>query len=88
VDARTEGPVRIVGTGLLGASIGIGLCGRGLDVVLTDTSPSALALACDVGAGRRPAESDPEPALVVVAAPPDVTADVVLAELDLLLAAG
>ncbi|HEY0217479.1 MAG TPA: prephenate dehydrogenase, partial [Cellulomonas sp.] len=35
----------------------------------------------DVGAGRPAAADDPEPALVVVAAPPDVTADVVRAEL-------
>jgi prephenate dehydrogenase len=81
VEARTVGPVRIVGTGLLGASIGIGLRARGVDVVLTDPSPSALALACDVGAGRRPGTDDGDPALVVVAAPPDVTGDVVLAEL-------
>jgi prephenate dehydrogenase len=81
VRARTRGPVRVVGTGLLGTSIGIGLAARGVDVVLADPSPSALALARDLGAGRLPADGDPEPALVVVAAPPDVTADVVLAEL-------
>ena len=40
-----------------------------------------MLLARDVGAGRLPAEQEPEPALVVVAAPPDVTAQVVLAEL-------
>jgi prephenate dehydrogenase len=78
---RTAGPVRVVGTGLLGASIGLGLATRGVDVVLADPSPSALALARDLGAGRLPQPEDAEPALVVVAAPPDVTAAVVAAEL-------
>lgn len=77
----STGTVRVVGTGLLGASIGIGLRGKGVDVVLTDPSPSALALARDLGAGRLPGPGDPEPTLVVVAAPPDVTADVVLEQL-------
>ncbi len=78
----TRGPVRVVGTGLLGASVGLGLATRGVDVVLHDPSRTALALARDVGAGRPASPQDPEPALVVVAAPPDVTADVVRAELD------
>ncbi len=78
---RTTGPVRVVGSGLLGASVGLGLTARGVDVVLDDPSPTARALARDLGAGRLPAEDDPDPALVVVAAPPDVTADVVAAAL-------
>jgi prephenate dehydrogenase len=77
----TRGPVRVVGTGLLGASVGLGLTTRGVDVVLHDPSRTALALAREVGAGRPAAPDDAPPALVVVAAPPDVTADVVLAEL-------
>ena len=77
----TTGPVRIVGTGLLGASIGLALATRGVDVVLHDSSRTALALARDVGAGRLPADDDAPVRLVVVAAPPDVTADVVIAEL-------
>lgn len=77
----TTGPVRVVGTGLLGASIGLALSTRGADVVLHDQSPTTLALARDVGAGRIAAPDDPEPTLVVVATPPDVTGAVVLAEL-------
>ena len=77
----TRGPVRVVGTGLLGASVGLALSTRGVDVVLHDPSRTALALARDVGAGRLPAADDAAVTLVVVAAPPDVTADVVLAEL-------
>lgn len=77
----TAGPVRIVGTGLLGASIGLSLTTRGVDVVLHDSSRTALALARDVGAGRLPSDGDGAMRLVVVAAPPDVTAEVVIAEL-------
>ena len=77
----TRGPVRVVGTGLLGASVGLALTTRGVDVVLHDPSRTALALARDVGAGRLPAAADAPVTLVVVAAPPDVTAHVVLAEL-------
>lgn len=81
IDARLAGPVRIVGTGLLGTSIGLGLVARGVDVMLHDSSPSALALAVDYGAGRAASASDGAPQLIVVAVPPDVTARVVAAEL-------
>jgi len=81
VNVSTRGPVRVVGTGLLGTSVGLGLSTQGVEVTLHDPSRTALALARDVGAGRPAAATDPEPTLVVVAAPPDVTADVVLAEL-------
>lgn len=77
---RVQGTVRIVGAGLLGASIGHALRARGVDVALDDTSPSQLRLAVDYGAGRR-VEAGDDPALVVVAVPPDVTADVIEREL-------
>lgn len=77
---RLQGPVRIVGTGLLGTSIGLGLRSRGVDVQLHDASPSQAALAADYGAGRLAAEGD-DPELIVVAVPPDVTAEVVASEL-------
>ncbi|NII40281.1 prephenate dehydrogenase [Curtobacterium flaccumfaciens] len=80
IDRRVRGPVRIVGTGLLGASIGLALRDKGVEVVLDDVSPAALALAVDYGAGRPPADGD-EPELIVVAVPPDVTATVVEREL-------
>ncbi|SEC12461.1 prephenate dehydrogenase [Paramicrobacterium humi] len=79
--ARFDGHVRIVGTGLLGASIGLALTGDGLDVALADASPSQLRLAVDYGAGRPAAETD-DPDLIIVAVPPDVTADVIAAELE------
>ena len=77
----TKGPVRVVGTGLLGTSVGLGLRRHGVEVQLADPSRTALALARDVGAGHPARPGDAEPALVVVAAPPDVTAEVVRAEL-------
>jgi prephenate dehydrogenase len=78
--ARTTGPVRIVGAGLLGASIGLALRSLGVEVILADSSPSALRLAVDYGAGRAEAAGD-EPGLVVVCVPPDVVATTVAAEL-------
>ena len=79
-DRRLAGPVRIVGSGLLGTSIGLALRERGVDVILDDASPSSLDLAIDYGAGRRARPGD-TPELVVVCVPPDVTARVVAAEL-------
>ena len=78
--ARLSGTVRVVGAGLLGSSIGHALSAKGVDVVLADASPSQLRLAIDYGAGRA-ARDDDAPRLIVVAVPPDVTADVIEAEL-------
>ena len=73
-----DGPVVVLGTGLLGTSIGLGLRGRGVPVFLSDPSPTNQAVALDIGAGRPLGElAGAKPQLVVVAAPPDVTADVV-----------
>ncbi|MBQ9916610.1 MAG: prephenate dehydrogenase [Microbacterium sp.] len=77
---RTSGTVRVVGSGLLGASVGHALTALGVDVVLSDTSPSQLRLAIDYGAGRAERHDD-RPSLIVVAVPPDVVADVVEREL-------
>jgi prephenate dehydrogenase len=74
------GTVRVVGTGLLGASVGLGLSASGARVLLADVSPTALALARDLGAGEPDAAGE-RVDLVVVAAPPDVTAAVVRDEL-------
>jgi prephenate dehydrogenase len=78
--ARVRGTVRVVGAGLLGASVGHALTALGVEVVLDDTSPAQLRLAVDYGAGRMPRPDD-APTLIVVAVPPDVTADVVEREL-------
>lgn len=81
VAPRLSGTVRVVGAGLLGSSVGHALRSKGIDVVLTDASPAQLRLAVDYGAGRLAADDD-EPALIVVAVPPDITADVIQAELE------
>ena len=49
----TRGPVLIVGTGLLGTSLALALRAAGVEVQLADTSPTSLALARDMGPGRR-----------------------------------
>lgn len=77
---RVNSPVRIVGTGLLGASIGLALRTQGVDVVLADSSPSSVRLAADLGAGR-PAQQGDAPRVIVICVPPDVTADVIETEL-------
>lgn len=80
MSGRVSGQVRIVGAGLLGASIGLALRERGVDVILADSSRAGLRLAVDYGAGRIAAPDD-APGLVVVAVPPDAVADIVAAEL-------
>ncbi|WP_223881080.1 prephenate dehydrogenase [Nesterenkonia ebinurensis] len=67
--------VLIRGTGLLGASIGLGLRAAGHQVHLSDPSPTAQRIAQDIGAGTvwEP-EGTPDPELIVIAAPPEVTA--------------
>ena len=64
------GPVEVVGTGLLGASIGLALRRIGVEVLLTDRSPDHVRTASGLGAGRATAPGD-RPQLVVVAVPPD-----------------
>jgi len=68
--------VRVVGTGLLGTSVGLALTSLGARVLLADPSPTALALACSLGAGQ-PDPGGTSARITVVAAPPDVTAAVV-----------
>ncbi|MBX3068751.1 MAG: prephenate dehydrogenase [Cryobacterium sp.] len=80
VGGRLVGQVRIVGAGLLGSSIGLGLRARGIETIVHDASPAALALAIDYGAGRAATELD-DPGLIVVAVPPDLTAQVIAREL-------
>jgi prephenate dehydrogenase len=69
-DGGLSGPVEIIGTGLLGTSIGLALRRAGVDVLLVDESADHLRTASGLGAGR-PATADDRPQLVVVAVPPD-----------------
>ncbi|GLK19159.1 prephenate dehydrogenase [Herbiconiux flava] len=79
-ESRLTGPVRVVGVGLLGTSIALGLRARGVDVILSDASPTNVRIAMDYGAGRSAGDAD-EPQLIVVCVPPDVTASVIVREL-------
>ena len=72
--------VHVVGAGLLGTSAGLALTRAGCAVTLEDTSPTAGRLAADMGAGTLSA-AHPDTELVIVAAPPDVAADVIVAQL-------
>jgi prephenate dehydrogenase len=59
------GKVRIVGSGLIGTSIGLGLVQQGIAVEMVDTDPSAQALAMDLTGGVE--LTNPE--LIVLAMP-------------------
>jgi prephenate dehydrogenase len=67
-----EGPVLIVGAGLLGTSLGLALRRRGISVWLRDVSPDNLRTAMRLGAGQLVPDIAPPPQMVVVAVPPDV----------------
>lgn len=79
-ESRLTGPIKIVGTGLIGTSIGLALKSKGLEVLLEDASPAVLSLAIDFGAGIKYQVGE-HPELIVVCTPPDVTAQVIAAEL-------
>jgi prephenate dehydrogenase len=70
--------IKIVGTGLIGTSLGLSLARHGIAAGLSDHSKANLRLAVEYGAG---VESTVEPELIVVCVPPDNTADVVAQEL-------
>lgn len=75
--ALVPSPVRIIGAGLIGGSLGLALSEAGVAVQVEDISPGTTALAVEMGVGSRADENAEAPALVLVAAPPDVTAEVV-----------
>ncbi|MGI8644919.1 MAG: prephenate dehydrogenase [Nocardioides sp.] len=79
-----RGPVLVVGTGMLGTSIGLACRRAGLEVLLADISHDHVRTASGLGAGRPVAPGD-SPQLVVVAVPPDHLGEVlvrVLSETD------
>jgi len=69
--------VRIVGTGLVGTSLGLALRAAGVDSQLLDSDPDRLSTAVGRGAGRAVTQGDPPPDVVVVCVPPSLTADLV-----------
>ena len=68
--APVAGPVLVVGSGLLGASIGLALRRAGVQVWLDDVDADAVAEAVERGAGETWQPGAGEPRLVVVAVPP------------------
>lgn len=72
--------VLVRGTGLLGASIGLGLRAAGHPVLLSDVSSTAQRIAEDIGAGT--AWNGQEQAeIVIIAAPPESAAEEIAAAL-------
>ena len=74
--SRLVGPVEVIGTGLLGASVALACRRAGLEVLLTDISADHVRTASALGAGRPRVEGD-RPQLVVVAVPPDHLGDAI-----------
>ena len=62
----------VVGTGLIGTSVGLAARAAGAEVLLEDSDPGRLRLAIQAGAGRS-AEGDLDVDLVVIAVPPRAT---------------
>lgn len=74
--------VVIIGTGLIGTSLGMALTRAGWRVWLADSDSAAQEGAEALGAGRVLGATTVEPDLVIVAVPPNLTADVVVSALD------
>ena len=84
--APSTGPVLVVGTGLIGASIALALRAQGREVWLQDVDPAALAVAVERGAGVALPEGPEEAAdagagLVIVCVPPSAASSVIAASL-------
>jgi len=72
-----DGPVLVVGCGLIGTSVGLALRHHDVTVHLRDRDPQVAKTAADVGAGDT-AEPPSDPSVVVVAVPPDHVGPVVV----------
>ncbi|MDX6287292.1 MAG: prephenate dehydrogenase [Frankiales bacterium] len=67
--------VHIVGTGLIGASVGLALADRDVAVLLSDRDPARVQLASDLGAGAPADAGSPERVdLVLICVPPSEVA--------------
>lgn len=74
------GPILVVGTGMVGTSIGLAATRAGLSVWLSDPDSDNLRTACALGAGTA-APTDASASVVVVAVPPAHVADAVVGAL-------
>jgi prephenate dehydrogenase len=70
VSDSLTGPIEVIGTGMLGTSVGLACQRVGLEVLLSDLSAEHVRTASGLGAGR-PRRPEDRPQLVVVAVPPD-----------------
>jgi len=71
--------IRIVGSGLIGTSIGLALSAKGLSVTMVDISPQAQALAQDLmGPAKAAAPSD----LTIIASPISTISQVISGEIE------
>lgn len=71
-----DGPVLVIGTGLIGASIAMALDRARVDVLLDDVDEQHLEIAAHSARARAVTESD-NPTIVVVAVPPSVAPEVI-----------
>ncbi|SMO41309.1 prephenate dehydrogenase [Propioniciclava tarda] len=74
-------PTLIIGSGLVGASVGCALTAAGIAVHVTDLVPAHVAVAASRGAGTTDPVAPGDVRLVVVAVPPDRLSDVVASAL-------
>lgn len=77
----TVSPAVVIGTGLVGASVGCALTKAGHTVHLEDRNPAHAQVAAGVGAGTVDPPDPQRVALVVVAVPPAALAPVIVAAL-------
>jgi prephenate dehydrogenase len=79
VQSSNHKTVLIVGTGLIGTSIGMGLTALGERVWLTDADPDAVEVAVERGAGKAAVIGGQEldPSIIFVAVPPLKAAEVI-----------
>lgn len=67
--AVLNGPVLVIGSGLIGTSVALALRRAGVEVLLSDVDDANVAMAVEAGAGYPVAAAD-VPSVVVVAVPP------------------
>lgn len=80
-DPRSRPTTVIIGTGLVGASIGCALTSAGWPVHLTDAKASHARVAAELGAGTVEAAQPDEVGLVIAAVPPRVLPGVITSAL-------
>lgn len=78
-ETEFQGPIHIVGTGLLGTSIGLALSEKGFEVWLSDTNHEHCRTAVGLGAGKQAPKDLSSARLVVIAVPPNEIANAVVA---------